>query len=159
MGLKEAAIPTIFFCVAIFGIAQSAITINAYLTTNKPKDASFNFSIAVMVFSICMLFGGGYFIYKAFAGEEVSTEAVAEAAEAAAEAKLGGLNLPSTNEIVSTVPNIQGSMNVPTLRAAEQNFEAAVEKHKSELDTLVASVKSRVANKVGAIQKIAVAGA
>ena len=60
MGLKEAAIPTIFFCVAIFGIAQSAITINAYLTTNKPKDASFNFSIAVMVFSICMLFGGGW---------------------------------------------------------------------------------------------------
>jgi len=159
MGLKEAAIPTIFFCVAIFGIAQSAITINAYLTTNKPKDSSFKFSIAVMVFSVCMLFGGGYFIYKAFAGDDVSAEAVAEAAEAAAEAKLGGLNLPSTNEIVATVPNIQGSMNVQSLRAAEQNFEAAVQKTKSELNTLVASVKNRVTNKVGAIQKIAVAGA
>lgn len=161
MGLKEAAIPTIFFCVAIFGIAQSAITINAYLTTNKPKDSSFNFSVAVMVFSVCMLFGGGYFIYKAFTGgAEEGAEAVAEAAaEAAAEAKLGGLNLPSTNEIIAAVPNIQGSANVPGLRAAEQNFEAAVEKTKAELNTLVNSVKGRVANRVSAIQKIAVAGA
>jgi hypothetical protein len=157
MGLKEAAIPTMFFCVAIFGIAQSAITINAYLTTNKPKDTSFNFSLAVMVFSIFMLFGGGYFIYKAFAGGE---EAVVEAvAESVAEAKLGGLNLPSTTEIIATVPNIKGSMNVPTLRAAEQNFEAAVEKTKAELNTLVASVKERVSSKVNAIQTLAGAGA
>lgn len=158
MGLKDAAIPGVLFCVAIFGIAQSAITINAYLTTNKPKDASFNFSVVVMVFSICMLFGGGYFIYKAFAGAAGGGEA-AEVAEAVAEAKLGGLNLPSTNEIVATVPNIKGSMNVPTLRAAEQNFEAAVEKTKSELNTLVASVKERVSNKVAAIQQISTAGA
>jgi hypothetical protein len=160
MGFKGAIIPAIFFCVAVFGIAQSAITINAYLTTNKPKDSSFNFSIAVMVFSVFLLFGGGYFIYKAFTGgDEAAEESVEAAAEAAAEAKLGGLNLPSTNEIIATVPNIQGSANVPGLRAAEQNFEAAVQKTKSELDTLVASVKNRVSNKVGAIQKIAVAGA
>ena len=83
MGLKDAAIPGVLFCVAIFGIAQSAITINAYLTTNKPKDASFNFSVVVMVFSICMLFGGGYFIYKAFAGAAGGGEA-AEVAGAGA---------------------------------------------------------------------------
>jgi len=159
MGLKDAAIPGVFFCVAIFGIAQSAITINAYLTTNKPKDTSFNFSVAVMVFSIFMLFGGGYFIYKAFTGGGGVAGAEAVAGEVAAEAKLGGLDIPSTGEIVAAVPNIKGTMNVPTLRAAEQNFEAAVEKTKAELNTLVASVKERVATKVDAIQKIAVAGA
>jgi hypothetical protein len=165
MGLKDMAIPMLLFCIAIFGIAQSGISINAYLTTNKPKDSSFKFSMAVMVFSVCLLFGSGFFAYKAFkggaAGEEVAggnanaeAAAVAEASAAAEAARvLGGAEVPTTEEVAKAVPNVKGFTNVPSLRAAEQAFNTAVEKTKAELNALKASVAKRAANKMGALQQ------
>ena len=155
MGLKDAAIPMILFCVAIIAIAQSAISINSYLTTNKPKDSGFKFSMAVLVIAICVLFGSGYFTYKAFTG---GAEGVGAAeADAAAEAAriLGGIEVPTTEEISKAVPNVKAFTNVPSLRAAEQNFKAVVEKTKAELNTLAQSVNARVANKAKALQQAA----
>lgn len=63
-----AAVALAFFIIAVCGIAQSAIAINAYLTANKPKDVSFNFSVFVMVASILMLFGSGYSMYRGIVG-------------------------------------------------------------------------------------------
>ena len=159
MGLKDAAIPMLLFCVAIFGIAQSAITINAYLTTNKPKDSSFNFSMAVMVLSVFLLFGSGYYAYKSFKGPatdaSVSPEASAEAAAVnTAKAKLGGLEVPTTTELAEAVPNVQAYTNVGALRANEQTFEQAIGKTKAALDALQQSVQGRVAAKTGALQKL-----
>ena len=160
MGLKEMAIPMLLFCIAIFGIAQSGITINAYLTTNKPKDSSFKFSMAVMVFSVCLLFGSGFWAYKSFTGEggaeEISPE---EAAAAAASEKLGGLALPTIEKIAAVVPDIKGATNVETLRASEQQLKSAVEETKTQLDTLVESVSERIGAKEGALQKIKEAAA
>lgn len=161
MGIKDAAIPMILFCVAILAIAQSAISINSYLTTNKPKDSGFKFSMAVLVISICVLFGSGYFTYKAFTGGAEGAEGVeaAEAAEADAAAEaariLGGIEVPTTEEISKAVPNVKAFKNVPSLRAAEQNFKAVVEKTKAELNTLAQSVDARVANKAKALQQAA----
>jgi hypothetical protein len=156
MGVKDAAIPMIFFCIAIGGIAQSAITINAYLTDNKPKDSSFNFSMMILVVSICILFGSGFFIYKGITGGENAggNEGEASAAENAARI-LGGIQVPTTEEVAMKVPNVKAFQNVPSLRAAEQNFKAAVEKTKAELNSLAESVDSRVADKVKAIQQAA----
>jgi hypothetical protein len=168
MGLKETAIPMLLFCIAIFGIAQSGITINAYLTTNKPKDSSFKFSMAVMVFSVCLLFGSGFFAYKAFKGaggdaeaaNGVNPEAAAEAAAAnLAKAKLGGLEVPTTTEIADAVPDVQSFTNVGTLRSAEQSFEQTIGKTKAALDALQESVQTRVAAKTKALQTLQVATA
>jgi len=164
------AIPMLLFCIAIFGIAQSGITINAYLTTNKPKDSSFKFSIAVMVFSVCMLFGSGFFAYKAFKGGAGGAEGGAEAGPSAEEAAaaeaarvLGGVEVPTTEEVAAAVPNVKAFTAVPELRAAEQAFNTAVEKTKAELNALKESVAKRAANKMGALQQAqelaAVAGA
>lgn len=158
MGIKDAAIPMILFFVAILAIAQSAISINSYLTTNKPKDSGFKFSMAVLVISICVLFGSGYFTYKAFTGGAEGAEGVEAAeADAAAEAAriLGGIEVPTTEEISKAVPNVKAFKNVPSLRAAEQNFKAVVEKTKAELNTLAQSVDARVANKAKALQQAA----
>jgi len=157
MGLKDAAVPMLLFFVAILAIAQSAITINSYLTTNKPKDSGFKFSMAVLVIAIFTLFGSGYFTYKAFGGgsakvaENTSTEDVA----AALAAKLGGISLPSTNEVAAAVPNVQAFTNVPTLRKAEADFKVAVEKTKTALTTLEESIDKRIADKVSALQQAA----
>jgi hypothetical protein len=159
MGLKDAAVPMLLFFVAILAIAQSAITINSYLTTNKPKDSGFKFSMAVLVIAICTLFGSGYFTYKAFGGggAEVAENASAGDADAAAAlaAKLGGINLPSTNEVAAAVPNVQAFTNVPTLRKAEADFKVAVEKTKTALSTLEESIDKRIADKVSALQQAA----
>lgn len=167
MGLKETAIPMLLFCIAIFGIAQSGVTINAYLTTNKPKDSSFKFSMAVMVFSVCLLFGSGFFAYKAFKGaggaeaaNGVNPEAAAEAAAAnLAKAKLGGLEVPTTTEIAEAVPDVQSFTNVGTLRSAEQSFEQTIGKTKAALNALQESVQTRVAAKTKALQTLQVAQA
>jgi len=164
------AIPMLLFCIAIFGIAQSGITINAYLTTNKPKDSSFKFSMAVMVFSVCLLFGSGFFAYKAFkggaegaGGGEAAGPSAEEAAAAEAARVLGGVEVPTTEEVAKTVPNVKAFTAVPELRAAEQAFNTAVEKTKAELNALKESVAKRAANKMGALQQAqelaAVAGA
>jgi hypothetical protein len=165
MGLKETAIPMIFLCVCLIAITQSGITINAYLTTNKPKDSSFKFSMAVMVFSVCLLFGSGFFAYKAFKGaggdaEAANPEAAAEAAAAKlAKAKLGGLEVPTTTEIADAVPDVQSFTNVGTLRSAEQSFEQTIGKTKAALDALQQSVQTRVAAKTKALQTLQVAAA
>jgi hypothetical protein len=157
MGLKDAAVPMLLFFVAILAIAQSAITINSYLTTNKPKDSGFKFSMAVLVIAICTLFGSGYFTYKAFGGAEVVENASAGDVDAAAAlaAKLGGINFPSTNEVAAAVPNVQAFTNVPTLRKAEADFKVAVEKTKTALSTLEESIDKRIADKVSALQQAA----
>jgi len=159
------AIPMLLFCIAIFGIAQSGITINAYLTTNKPKDSSFKFSIAVMVFSVCLLFGSGFFAYKAFKGGaggaegaeggEAAGPSAEEAAAAEAARVLGGVEVPTTEEVAAAVPNVKAFTAVPELRAAEQAFNTAVEKTKAELNALKESVAKRAANKMGALQQAA----
>lgn len=157
----------LLFCIAVFGIAQSGITINAYLTTNKPKDSSFKFSMAVMVFSVCLLFGSGFFAYKAFKGpaadaavEGVNPEAASEAAAAnLAKAKLGGLEVPTTTEIAEAVPDVQSFTNVGTLRSAEQSFEQTIGKTKAALNALQESVQTRVAAKTKALQTLQAAQA
>jgi len=150
MGLKDAAVPMLLFFVAILAIAQSAVTINSYLTTNKPKDSGFKFSMAVLVIAICTLFASGYFAYKSFSGES------GESADAGAlAAKLGGINLPSTNDVAAAVPNVQAFTNVPTLRKAEADFKVAVEKTKTALTTLEESIDKRIADKVSALQQAA----
>jgi len=165
MGLKEAAVPMILLCVSLVAIAQSAITINSYLTTNKPKDSGFNFSMAVLVIAIFVLFGSGYYGYRAFkggaggAGGAEGGEAAGPSAEEAAAAEaarvLGGVEVPTTEEVAAAVPNVKGFTNVPSLRAAEQAFNTAVEKTKAELNALKESVAKRAANKMGALQQAA----
>ena len=163
MGLKDLAVPMLLFCIAVFGIAQSGITINAYLTTNKPKDSAFKFSLAVMVFSVCLLFGSGLWAYKSFKGGSGGVaegavnnpEAAAEAAAVnAAKAKLGGLEVPTTTELAEAVPNVQAYTNVGALRANEQTFEQAIGKTKAALDALQQSVQGRVASKAKALQSL-----
>ena len=159
------AIPMLLFCIAIFGIAQSAITINSYLTTNKPKDSGFKFSMAVMVFSVCLLFGSGVFAYKAFKGGAAGAEggeagpSVEAAAANLAKAKLGGLEVPTTTEIAEAVPDVQSFTNVGTLRSAEQSFEQTIGKTKAALNALQESVQTRVAAKTKALQTLQVAQA
>jgi hypothetical protein len=161
MGIKDAAVPMLLFCVAVMGIAQSAITVNAYLTTNKKKDSSFNFSLFILVASVCLLFGSGYFAYKAFSGPAAevagseSGPSPEELAAAAAATKLGGIEMPTTAEVADAIPNVKAFTNVPSLRAAEAQFKVAVEKTKTALTTLEESINKRVANKVGALQQAA----
>ena len=139
MGLKDLAVPMLLFCIAVFGIAQSGITINAYLTTNKPKDSAFKFSLAVMVFSVCLLFGSGLWAYKSFKG---GSGGVAE----------GAVNNPEA--AAEAVPNVQTYTNVGALRANEQTFEQAIGKTKAALDALQQSVQGRVASKAKALQNL-----
>jgi hypothetical protein len=159
MGFKEAALPMTLFVVGVCGIAQSAISVKTYLETNKPKDSSFKFSLAILIISVFLVFGGGFFAYKAFKGPaadaSVSPEASAEAAAVnAAKAKLGGLEVPTTTELAEAVPNVQAYTNVGALRANEQTFEQAIGKTKAALDALQQSVQGRVAAKTGALQKL-----
>jgi hypothetical protein len=162
MGFKEAALPMTLFVVGICGIAQSAISVKTYLETNKPKDSSFKFSLAILIISVFLVFGGGFFAYKAFKGPAadavvngISPEASAEAAAVnAAKAKLGGLEVPTTTELAEAVPNVQAYTNVGALRANEQTFEQAIGKTKAALDALQQSVQGRVAAKTGALQKL-----
>ena len=159
MGFKEAALPMTLFVVGVCGIAQSAITVKTYIETKKPKDSSFKFSLAILVISVFLVFGGGFFAYKAFKGPatdaSVSPEASAEAAAVnAAKAKLGGLEVPTTTELAEAVPNVQAYTNVGALRANEQTFEQAIGKTKAALDALQQSVQGRVAAKTGALQKL-----
>lgn len=154
------AVPGILLCTSIAGIISTSVTINSYLSTNKPKDTGFKVSMAFLVISICLLFGSGYWMYKMFTGgagtdEGVTPEASAEAAAVnTAKAKLGGLEVPTTTELAEAVPNVQAYTNVGALRANEQTFEQAIGKTKAALDALQQSVQGRVAAKTGALQKL-----
>ena len=68
-------IPLVFFLIAIFGIAQSSITIKTYMDTNKEKDSNFNFSALILTISIIGLLASGFFAFKAFRGPAVATSA------------------------------------------------------------------------------------
>lgn len=109
-----------------------------------------------MVFSVCLLFGSGFWAYKSFkggaggGGESPEETAVAEAARV-----LGGIEVPTTEEVAKAVPNVQGFKNVPSLRAAKQAFDTAVEKTKAELNALAESVNKRAANKEAILQQFA----
>jgi hypothetical protein len=146
------AVPGILMCASVAGIVSTGISINSYLTTNKPKDTGFKVSMAFLVISIFLFFGSLFWIYKVATGG-----ADAESSENAAAVEkariLGGVNLPSTNEVAEAVPNVQAFTNVPSLRAAEQAFNTAVEKTKAQLDELKQSVNSRISAKEGAIQQ------
>lgn len=162
MGVKEAALPMVLFVVAICGIAQSAITVNAYLTTNKPKDSSYKFSMMILVVSICMLFGSGYFAYKSFkgaSGVEGAAQAAADAVNQSAElaaieaAKLAGATIPTLDEVRATVPNVPNLPNIPTARAAQANFDAAVKNVVGKLEELQSSINGRIGEKLKALQE------
>ena len=162
MGIKEAAIPLVLFLVAICGIAQSAITVNAYLTTNKPKDSSYNFSMMILVVSICLLFGSGYFAYKSFKGvsgvegaAQAAAEAVNQSAELAAQetAKLAGAAIPTMNEVRASIPNVRALPNIASARSAQATFDAAVKDVVGKLEELQASINGRVGEKLKALQE------
>ena len=153
MGL---AVPGILMCTSIAGIVSTSITINSYLTTNKPKDTGFKVSMAFLIISIFLFFGSAYMIYKNFTGGGAEAGPSAEEAAAAEAARvLGGVEVPTTEEVAKAVPNVKGFTNVPSLRAAEQAFNTAVEKTKAELNALKESVAKRAANKMGALQQAA----
>lgn len=155
MGFKEAMVPLLLFVIAICGIAQSAITVNAYLTTNKKKDPSFNFSILILVMSVLLLFGSGYFAYKSFsAAPEVPAEL---SAELAAEGLLAGSNIPNTREIVEAVVNIKGLTNLETARAAQAKFDTAVQNTVGKLQALKNATNSRFKSRMDALQQAAAA--
>jgi hypothetical protein len=153
------AVPGILLCTSVAGIVSTSITINSYLTTNKPKDTGFKVSMAFLIISIFLFFGSAFWIYKTFKGGGATAGEGAggddAAAAAALAAKLGGVNLPSTNEVAAAVPNVKAFTNVPSLRAAEQAFNTAVEKTKAELNALKESVNKRSANKQSALQQAA----
>jgi len=156
------AVPGILLCTSIAGIVSTSITINSYLTTNKPKDTGFKVSMAFLVISIFLFFGSAFMIYKTFKGGAGGAEGGAEAGPSAEEAAaaeaarvLGGVEVPTTEEVAKAVPNVKGFTNVPSLRAAEQAFNTAVEKTKAELNALKESVAKRAANKMGALQQAA----
>jgi hypothetical protein len=168
MGIKEAALPLVLFVVAICGIAQSAITINAYLTSNKPKDSSYNFSMMILVVSICLLFGSGYFAYKKFqgvSGVEGAAQAAADAVNQSAEqaaletAKLAGAVIPTLNEVKAAVPNVKALPNIATARSAQANFNAAVKNVVGKLEELQTSINGRIADKLKALQAVQTAAA
>jgi len=162
MGIKEAALPLVLFVVAICGIAQSAITVNAYLTSGKPKDSSYNFSMMILVVSICLLFGSGYFAYKKFSGTGgaadgeagESSDEVAQMAE-----KLAGLNLPTLNAVKAALPNVKALPNIATARASQASFNSAVKNVVGKLEELQTSIDGRVADKLKALQAVQTATA
>jgi ABC-type Na+ efflux pump permease subunit len=153
------AVPGILLCTSVAGIVSTSITINSYLTTNKPKDTGFKVSMAFLIISIFLFFGSAFWIYKTFKGGGATAGEGAggddAAAAAALAAKLGGVNLPSTNEVAEAIPNVKAFTNVPSLRAAQQAFNTAVEKTKAELNALKESVNKRSANKQSALQQAA----
>jgi hypothetical protein len=155
MGFKEAMVPLLLFVIAICGIAQSAITVNAYLTTNKKKDPSFNFSIMILVVSVCLLFGSGFFAYKGFTSvPEVPADV---SAEMAAEGLLAGSNIPNTKEIVDAVVNIKGLTNLETARAAQARFDTAVQNTMGKLKALQNATNNRFKSRMEALQQAAAA--
>lgn len=158
MGVKEAALPLVLFVVAICGIAQSAITVNAYLTSGKKKDSSYNFSMMILVVSICLLFGSGYFAYKSFSGG--ASEGNASPEEAAQEAaKLAGLDIPTLNALHAALPNVKALPNIATARASQASFNAAVKNVVGKLEELQTSIDGRVADKLKALQAVQSAAA
>lgn len=168
MGVKEAALPLVLFVVAICGIAQSAITVNAYLTTNKPKDSSYNFSMMILVVSICLLFGSGYFAYKKFksvSGVEGAAQAAADAVNQSAElaametAKLAGATIPTLDEVRAAVPNVKALPNIPTARNAKASFDSAVKNVVGKLEELQMSINGRIDQKLKALQAVQTATA
>jgi hypothetical protein len=159
MGIKEAAIPLILFLVSICGIAQSAITVNAYLTTNKTKDSSYNFSMMILVVSVCLLFGSGYFAYKGFkggaavaAGAEAGAPAASATEAAALEEKLVGLNLPTLNALKTAIPNITKLNTVESARSAQSAVDSAVTEITGKLEQLKTSLNGRFAKKIEGLQ-------
>jgi hypothetical protein len=151
------AVPGILMCASVAGIVSTSITINSYLTTNKPKDTGFKVSMAFLIISIFLFFGSVYMIYKVATGGGESEEGPSAEEAAAAEAAriLGGVEVPTTEEVAQAVPNVKAFANVPSLRAAEQAFNTAVEKTKAELNALRESVAKRAANKMSALQQAA----
>jgi len=133
-------------CASVAGIVSSSISVNSYLTTNKPKDTGFKLSMAFLVISIFLFFGSAFWLYKSFTGG---------GGDSVDASVLGGVSIPSTDEIAKKVPNVQKFTNVPSLRAAEQAFNTSVEQTKAQLNELKQSVNARIANKEGGIQQAA----
>lgn len=156
MGL---AVPGILMCTSIAGIVSTSITINSYLTTNKPKDTGFKVSMAFLIISIFLFFGSLYMIYKNFTGGAAEGGEAGPSAEEAAAAEaarvLGGVEVPTTEDIATAVPNVKAFTTVPELRAAQQGFNTAVEQTKAKLNALKQSVNTRISAKEGAIQQAA----
>ena len=127
MGLHEAMIPATFIVVAICAIALTSITIQTYLTTNKPKDSNFNFSCIVLAFSIIGLGVAGYFTFQSF--KAPAPEAV-EAAVAIAK------SLPNFNAAEAAVPTTEQLQMLQT----PNNVRAAQSAMDSELDKLISGL-------------------
>lgn len=157
MGIKEATLPLVLFVVAICGIAQSAITINAYLTSNRTKDSSYNFSIMILVVSICLLFGSGYFAYKGFTsagGGSESADVTAQEIE-----KLAGLTMPTLDNVKASLPNVKALPNIATARSSQAAFNSAVKNVIGKLEELQTSIDARVSDKLKALQAVQTATA
>ena len=143
-------------CTSIAGIVSTSITINSNLTTNKPKDTGFKVSMAFLIISIFLFFGSAYMIYKNFTGGGAEAGPSAEDAAAAEAARvLGGVEVPTTENVAAAVPNVKAFTTVPELRAAQQGFNTAVEQTKAKLNALKESVNTRISAKEGAIQQAA----
>jgi hypothetical protein len=155
------AVPGILMCTSVAGIVSTSISINSYLTTNKPKDTGFKVSMAFLIISIFLFFGSAFMIYKAFTGGAAGAEggeagpSAEEAAAAEAARVLGGVEVPTTEDVATAVPNVKAFTTVPELRAAQQGFNTAVEQTKAKLNALKQSVNTRIAAKEGAIQQAA----
>ena len=140
------AVPGILMCASVAAIVSTSISINSYLTTNKPKDTGFKVSMAFLVISIFLFFGSIFWLYKTFTGGGGDDETARI---------LGGAQIPTTEAVAKSLPNVQKFTNVPSLRAAEQAFNTAVEQTKAQLNELQQSVNARIANKEGGIQQAA----
>ena len=143
------AVPGILMCASVAAIVSTSISINSYLTTNKPKDTGFKVSMAFLVISIFLFFGSIFWLYKTFTGGgggggDDETARI-----------LGGAQIPTTEAVAKSLPNVQKFTNVPSLRAAEQAFNTAVEQTKAQLNELKQSVNARIANKESGIQQAA----
>jgi hypothetical protein len=122
MGLHEAMIPATFIVVAICAIALTSITIQTYLTTNKPKDSNFNFSCIVLAFSIIGLGVAGYFTFQSFKAP------APEVVEAAIAQSKNLPNLNATTDAVPTTEQIQTLMTPNNVRTAQSAMNAEIDK-------------------------------
>lgn len=119
MGIKEAAIPLVFFVISVIGIAATAITVKTYLDTGKEKDSNFNFSAFVLAASIIGLFVSGGFAFKAFRGAPMNVGGAPKPMNNNAATAVAGSNAPQPLQ-ANTVNNA----TVPSAAPAANNANA-----------------------------------
>jgi hypothetical protein len=153
MGLHEAMIPAAFVVVAICAIALTSITVQTYLTTNKPKDSNFNFSVLVMVMSIVALGVAGYFTFKAYQAPSDTAIALAK-------------SLPNFSEAEATVPTseqVQALAHPNNVRRTQGAMNAELDKLISALGETKqvknAQLQARLQGLIAAAQAMAAATA